>query len=134
MAELVRLKSFPDPMRGTLVAMEMPHQIPFAVPRVFLLSGVPENAIRGDHAHRLQHQFVVAVHGAFEAVAEDASGSRTFLLEDAAMGLHVPPMTWLTLRATKPDSTIMVLASEHFSEGDYIRERAEFDRLLVKDR
>jgi hypothetical protein len=130
MGRLVELQSVADPARGTLVVLEAGRQVPFDFPRIFLLCDVPKGAIRGDHAHREQHQLLVATAGAFDVTAEDGAGQEHLVLDDPRFGLYVPPLTWVTLRATAPRSTCMVLTSAQFDEADYIRDRTEFKALL----
>lgn len=130
MSRLVELQSVADPARGTLVVLEAGRQVPFDFPRIFLLCDVPEGALRGDHAHRAQHQLLVATAGSFDVTVEDRAGQERLALDDPRFGLHVPPLTWVTLRATAPRSTCMVLTSARFDEADYIRDRAEFQALV----
>src|SRR5690242_17513763 len=110
--------------------MESGKQVPFAMPRLFMLLDIDAGAARADHAHRAQHQFLVPVHGALEVEAIDRSGTARYVLEDPAVGLHAPPLTWLRIKALKPDSSCLVLTSGQYDEADYIRDFAEFERLL----
>ncbi len=131
MAARIALQSIHDPKRGTLVVMESGKDIPFDMPRLFLLRDIPEGASRGDHAHRAQHQLLVPVHGALEVEAIDRGGSVRHVLEDPGTGLHAPPLTWLKLKALKPGSSCLVLTSAKYDEADYIRDFAEFRRLIA---
>ncbi|HVZ02582.1 MAG TPA: FdtA/QdtA family cupin domain-containing protein [Dongiaceae bacterium] len=132
MSGLVELQAIADPARGTLVVMEAQRQVPFDFPRIFMLCDVPKGAMRGNHAHRQQHQFLVVTAGAFDAVIEGRTGRQDFVLDSPKRGLHVPPMTWVTLHARVAGSTCLCLASALFDEADYIRDRAEFDVLLAR--
>lgn len=126
----MELQAVADPTRGTLVVIEAQRQVPFEFPRLFMLCDVPEGAVRGDHAHRAQHQLLVAIAGAFDVTVEDRAGREQIALNNPRVGLHVPPLTWVTLRATAPRSTCLVLTSALFDEADYIRDRAEFQVLI----
>jgi len=130
MTGLVELQTVADPARGTLVVMEARRQVPFDFPRIFMLCDVPQGAMRGNHAHRKQHQFLVVTAGAFDVAIEGKGGRRDFVLDSPKHGLHVPPLTWVTLHARVAGSTCMCLASALFDETDYIRDRAEFGALL----
>jgi hypothetical protein len=129
MARLIPLQSIRDP-RGTLVVMETGRQVPFNMPRLFLLLDMPQGGTRGDHAHRAQHQLLVPVHGALEVETIDRGGTAHYVLEDPAVGLHAPPLTWLKIKALQPGASCLVLTSERFDEADYIRDFAEFERLV----
>jgi hypothetical protein len=129
MSSLVELQSPVDPARGRLVVLECGRQVPFDVLRVFLLLDVPQDAVRGNHAHRGQHQLIVPIRGRFEVETVDREGTKRFTLGDPGFGLHLPPLTWLVMTSADTLSSAMVLASEPYSEQDYIRDRAEFERL-----
>jgi len=130
MSRLVALQTIGDPARGTLVVLEAGRQVPFDFPRIFLLCDVPQGATRGNHAHHSQHQMLVVTAGAFEITSEDRAGREDFTLDHPRTGLHVPPLTWVTLRAAMPASTCMVLTSAAFDEADYIRDRVVFEALI----
>jgi dTDP-4-dehydrorhamnose 3,5-epimerase-like enzyme len=127
---LIDLVAIPDPARGMLVAMEANRQVPFEVQRVFILCDVPNGAMRGNHAHHQQHQLLIVTAGAFDTVIESREGRQEYRLDGPKHGLHVPPMAWVTMHAAAAGSTCVVLASQHFDEADYIRDRTEFERLL----
>ncbi len=131
MAALIPLQSIRDARSGSLVVMEAGKQVPFDLLRLFLILGVAAGDRRGDHAHRRQHQFLVPVHGSFDVEAVDRGGSASYRLEDPAIGLHAPPLTWLRIKALNPDSSCLVLASDRYDEADYIRDFAEFERLIA---
>jgi hypothetical protein len=132
MGGLVELQAIADPARGTLVVMEAGRQVPFDFPRIFMLCDVPKGAMRGDHAHRQQHQLLVVTAGAFDVAVEGREGRRHYRLDDPKVGLHVPPQTWVTIHSAAQGSTCIVLTSAIFDEADYIRDRAEFERLLSR--
>jgi hypothetical protein len=59
---LVQLPTFTDP-RGSVSVAELAELVPFDIRRAFLVFDVPGAEVRGEHAHRLCHQLLVAVHG-----------------------------------------------------------------------
>lgn len=115
--------------RGSLVAGEVPTQVPFTPVRFFLVSGVPAGTSRGGHAHRRCHQYLVAAAGTVEVTWEDGRGGETVTLDDPGRGLHLPPLTWAAERYVSPDAVLMVLASELYDRSEYIEDHAEFVRL-----
>jgi dTDP-4-dehydrorhamnose 3,5-epimerase-like enzyme len=132
MSGLVDMQAIGDPARGTLVIIEANRQVPFDFPRVFMLCDVPKGAMRGNHAHRLQHQLLVVTAGAFDVVTEGRDGRQEFHLDSPKAGVHVPPMTWVTMHAAVEHSTCVVLTSALYDAADYIRDRAEFETLLAR--
>jgi len=54
---------------ASLTYIEGVNQIPFPIARIFVLSEVKKQTIRGEHAYRDLEQFIIAINGAFDAVA-----------------------------------------------------------------
>lgn len=123
---LHRLKSVED-MRGNLSAGEFGREIPFDVKRYFLVYDVPSIEIRGEHAHLLCEQFLIAVKGSVHVVADDGSNREQFLLDKPGVGLYLPPMTWGIQYRYSADAILLVLASRYYESEDYVR---DYDRFL----
>lgn len=122
---LHRLPQFLD-MRGSLSASEFERDLPFQPRRHFVIYDVPSQEIRGEHAHKRCHQFLVCVHGSVRVLADDGSSRQEFLLDSPALGIHLPPMTWGTQYRYSPDAVLLVFASEPYDADDYIRSYDEF--------
>lgn len=117
--------------RGSLVFGQDGEHVPFPVKRFFLLYGMPEGAKRGGHAHRTQHQFLVMAAGAGTIIVDDGKSRSPVRLDSPGQGLHVPPLLWLDLEEFTTGAACLVLASDLYSEADYIRSRDEFVRLTA---
>jgi acetyltransferase-like isoleucine patch superfamily enzyme/dTDP-4-dehydrorhamnose 3,5-epimerase-like enzyme len=115
-----------DDLRGSLSFGEANLHIPFSVKRYFLVFGVSNQQIRGEHAHRTLHQFLICVHGSCHIVADDGSTRQEFALDEPNIGLHLQPMTWAVQYKYSADAVLLVLASDSYDAGDYIRNYAEF--------
>lgn len=112
--------------RGNLTFVESERHTPFQFKRVFYLYDVPTEEGRGAHAHREQHQFLICLSGSFDVDLDDGTAKTSVHLNRPWKGLHVPPLIWAAEVNFDPGSLCLVLASEHFVEGDYIRDYAEF--------
>ncbi len=112
--------------RGHLSFAELDQALPFPVVRYFLVFGVPSREIRGEHAHRSLHQFLVCVHGSCSVRLFDGDAGEEILLNRPDLGLHVPPMVWTTEYKYSPDAVLLVLASDVYCEQDYIRDVDEY--------
>lgn len=121
-----------DDLRGNLSFGEIGAQVPFDVKRYFLVYGVASKDIRGEHAHRALHQFLVCVHGRCHVVADDGAQRQEFVLDRPSLGLHLPPMVWATQYKYTPDAVLLVLASETYDPASYIRDYSEFLALVSK--
>jgi UDP-2-acetamido-3-amino-2,3-dideoxy-glucuronate N-acetyltransferase len=115
-----------DDLRGMLTFGEVARHVPFEIKRYFLVFEVPTEQVRGEHAHRVQHQFLVCVHGRCSVVADDGKHRREFLLDAPRLGLHLSPMTWAVQYQYSRDAVLLVLASGEYDAADYIRDYPEF--------
>ena len=115
-----------DDLRGSLTFGEAQRHVPFEVKRYFLVYGVSSQQIRGEHAHRTLHQFLICVHGSCHVVADDGSTRQEFVLDQPFIGLHLQPMTWGVQYKYSNDAVLLVLASDSYSGADYIRDYDEY--------
>jgi len=115
----------PD-MRGNLTVGEFERQIPFTPRRYFMVFGVPSREIRGEHAHRQCHQFLICLRGSCSVVADDGERKVEVELNAPNRGLYLPPMTWGIQYKHTPDALLMVFASDYYDASDYIRDYADF--------
>ena len=129
-----RLLSLPyvRDLRGSLSVGELGKHLPFAPNRYFLVFDVPNAEVRGEHAHRLCHQFFVCVVGHCNAVVDDGKQGQEVRLDRKTLGLYMPPMTWGVQYKYSADAVLMVLASHVYDPSDYIRDYSEFLALTTK--
>ena len=122
---VIDLTKISDP-RGNLRFIEGGQHIPFDIKRVYYLYDVPGGAERGGHAHRQLQQLIITMSGSFDVVLDDGFDKKTFHLNRSYYGLYVCPMIWRELVNFSSGSVCTVLASEHYSEGDYYRDYQGF--------
>jgi dTDP-4-dehydrorhamnose 3,5-epimerase-like enzyme len=91
---------------------------------------VPTKEIRGEHAHRSCHQFLVCLRGSVTVVVDDGTSAEQIELREPDMGLYVPPMVWAVQFRYAPDALLAVFASDHYDAADYIRDYDEFLSLV----
>ena len=126
-----RLPHFAD-MRGSLTAIEMDRGLPFTPRRVFLVHGVPGHNVRGEHAHILCEQFLIAAHGGVSVVLDDGDHRTEVRLTDPTMGLYLAPMVWGIQYKFDADSVLMVAASHAYDAADYIRDYSAFREAAAR--
>jgi dTDP-4-dehydrorhamnose 3,5-epimerase-like enzyme len=119
-----------EDLRGMLTFGEVGQQVPFEVKRYFLVFGVASREVRGEHAHRNLHQFMVCVHGSCHVVADDGHNRQELVLDAPSIGIHIPPMVWATQYKYSGDAVLMVLASDRYDASSYIRDYSEFLDLV----
>ncbi|RZO08823.1 isomerase [Pseudomonas moorei] len=118
-------------IRGNLSVGEFERSVPFKSERYFLIYDVPTEETRGEHAHRICHQFLVVVKGSVHVVADDGKAREEFVLDKPNQGIHLPPMTWGIQYRYSHDAVLIVFASHYYDAEDYIRNYDEF-KLLVE--
>lgn len=123
--ELRTFKAIHD-MRGNLTVGEFEREIPFTPKRYFFVYDVPTAEVRGEHAHKHCHQYLVAVNGAVHVVADDGKTREQFVLDKPNLGLYLPPMTWGIQYKYSSDAGLLVFASHLYDADDYIRDYSRF--------
>lgn len=119
--------------RGNLSFIEENKQIPFQIKRVYYLYDVPSGATRGGHAHRALQQVVIALSGSFDVILDDGYQRRKFFLNRPHYGLYIPPKIWRELENFSSNSVALSLVSEVYDESDYVRDYADYKRLVNND-
>lgn len=117
-------------IRGSLSVGEFERDIPFVPARYFRVYGVPTEETRGEHAHHECHQFLLAIKGSVHVVAFDGSKREEFVLDCATTGLYLPPMIWGIQYKYSSDAVLLVFASHHYDNADYIRSYDEYVALM----
>jgi hypothetical protein len=98
----------------------------FDVKRVYWIHGLPDEATRGEHAHKELEQLLIAVHSKSFIEIEDRFGQVfEFELSDASTGIFIPKMMWRRIKLSK-DAVLLCLCSREYIEDDYIRDYQEF--------
>jgi UDP-2-acetamido-3-amino-2,3-dideoxy-glucuronate N-acetyltransferase len=125
---------FVEDMRGNLSVGEYHRDIPFVPKRYFLVFDVPTPEVRGEHAHKLCHQFLICVRGSCRVLLDDGTHRREITLDRPDLGVYVPPMIWGTEHGYSLDAMLLVFASEYYDGDDYIRSYDDFCALVAKAR
>jgi UDP-2-acetamido-3-amino-2,3-dideoxy-glucuronate N-acetyltransferase len=124
-----QLRFVDDDMRGNLSVGEFARDIPFSPKRYFLIFDVPNREVRGEHAHKLCHQFLVCVRGSCRVLLDDGQHRREVTLDRVDLGIYMPAMVWGNQHAYSTDAMLLVFASEYYDANDYIRNYDEFRAL-----
>jgi dTDP-4-dehydrorhamnose 3,5-epimerase-like enzyme len=124
-----RLTLAVDP-RGSLVAGEFPGHLPFQPKRFFIVFDAPGKDVRGEHAHRQCQQFLVCPRGSLSLLVDDGARSEEIVLDQPDIGVYVPPMVWTVQYKYSADAVLVVLASDPYDPGDYVRDYEQFRSLV----
>lgn len=124
-ATLIPLPEITD-LRGSLTFAEFPGLLPFEPRRFFMIYDIPGKDVRGEHAHKELHQFLICVRGECSVVLDNGSVRHEVRLDRPTLGLHIPPRIWATEYKFTPDAALFVLASDVYKADDYIRDYREY--------
>jgi acetyltransferase-like isoleucine patch superfamily enzyme len=128
----VELRAMPlvNDLRGSLTFGQHGLHLPFAPKRYFVIFQVPGKEVRGEHAHRTLHQFLVCLTGSVRVMVDDGRERDEVALDRPDLGLYVPPMVWAAQFHYTQDAVLLVLASDVYDPDDYIRSYEEFLRAV----
>ncbi|HIQ53396.1 MAG TPA: WxcM-like domain-containing protein [Pseudomonas pachastrellae] len=117
--------------RGQLIAIEGGRDVPFEIKRVFYIYGTQPNTPRGQHAHHKTRQYLIVVNGSCNVTLDDGKHKTTYTLNQPNSGLLQETLVWGTMHDFSHDCVLLVLASEHYDDTDYIREYEKFLKLVA---
>jgi len=124
--KLVDFKTLGDE-RGSLIAIEEGYNAPFDIKRVYYIFDTKEGLERGFHAHINLKQIAIAVKGSCTFVLDDGKKREEVVLNCPNKGLFIEGLIWREMKDFSSDCVLVVLASEHYDESDYIR---DYDKFL----
>lgn len=116
--------------RGQLVAIEGLQDVPFEVKRVFYIYGTQPDVPRGQHSHHQTRQYLIAVNGSCKVTLDDGKQTITYDLNQPNIGLLQDALVWGSMHDFTSDCVLLVLASEHYDEADYIRDYDDFLKVV----
>lgn len=129
---LVKLIDFP-PLgddRGSLVALEANKTVPFNIKRVYYIFDTQIGVARGFHAHKALKQVAVCVTGRCRMLLDNGKQKEEVWLDSPTKGLMIEGVVWREMHDFSPDCVLLVLASEHYNEADYIRDYEKFIKMV----
>lgn len=130
-ARFFTMKKISD-KRGSIAVAEILNELPFAPKRIFSVFNVPNEKVRGQHAHKKCKQLLICVNGSCNVVLDDGRNRQEFLLDSPDECLYIPPMVWGTQYNFSKDAVLLVMASEKYDENDYIRNHEKWLKCVIK--
>ncbi len=126
--ELLDFKTLGDD-RGSLIALEENYNTPFAIKRVYYIFETKSGVRRGYHAHKYLKQLAICISGSCSFLLDDGSTKKNILLDSPNKGLLIEGLVWREMYDFSEDCILLIVASEHFNEDDYIRDYDTFLKL-----
>jgi len=132
--EIVTIPSFED-SRGKLFFAEASKQMNFDARRMYYIypSKDDDQLWRGFHSHKQTKQVMICMQGSVQIKLESANGKYDFTLSSPDQGLVIPQGHWREFGEFSNDTIIAVLASEEYSEDDYIRDYDQFKKAIAAE-
>jgi dTDP-4-dehydrorhamnose 3,5-epimerase-like enzyme len=127
--KIINFKSLGDE-RGELVALESNKNIPFEFKRAYYIFNTQKAVARGFHAHKELQQVAVCVSGSCRIVIDNGINKESILLSSPLKGLLIDKMQWREMYEFSDDCVLLVFASAHYDESDYIRDYDDFIRMV----
>lgn len=130
----VKMLEFPQhgDDRGHLVVVEGGMDIPFEIKRMFYIFGSDSDVVRGQHANRRTEFVLINVAGKSKVKVKDGEGNEAiYCLNRPHTGIYLPTMVWKDMYDFSEDSVLLVLASEHYDNTEYIRDYDAFVKEIV---
>lgn len=126
--KIIELPKFTDP-RGNLSFVEQLNHIPFEIKRTFWIYDVPGGESRGAHAYIINHEFIIALSGAFDVIVDDGKQEKRYTLNRSYYGLYVPSGLWRKMENFSTNSFALEFGSSNYDPKDYILDYNEFVKL-----
>lgn len=130
--KIVQLGALGDE-RGKLVVIEGGESIPFEIARVFYIYDSDDTVIRGQHANRNSEFVLINVAGSSKVRVTDGKEEAIVELNRPMMGVYIPKMIWKDMYEFSKDSVLLVLASTHYDESEYIRDYDDYLKIIDKE-
>lgn len=119
--------------RGGLISLETKKLIPFEIKRVYFIYGTRDGVSRGFHAHKELQQVALCVSGRCRMLFDDGFERESLWLDSPEKGVLIGSLVWREMIDFSSDCVLLVLASEHYKEDDYIRDYEEFLTFVKRD-
>lgn len=107
---------------GNLTVIQNGPGQPFCIKRIYYLYDVPGGSQRGGHAHKNLFQLIIAASGSFDVVLDDGIHKKIVELNRPYYGLMIIPGIWREIVNFSSGAICLVMASEKYTEDDYIRD------------
>lgn len=112
--------------RGTLKAL---NDIPFNAKRSFIITDVPVNQMRGNHASKSSSFFYWMICGSCKVELDDGKKKEVYSLNENET-LLFSKLVWMRIFDFEARSMLCVLADNVYHSSDYITDYKEFIRML----
>lgn len=126
LAKIIKIKTIGTENAGQLSFVESTSDIPFEIKRIYYITKVDEGVRRGFHAHKELKQLLFCPFGKINLLLDDGRKKEEILLDNPSIGILIEKPIWREMLWIEKNSVLCVLASDFFTESDYIRNYLDF--------
>lgn len=120
--------------RGSLVVLEGEHMdIPFDIKRVFFIYVNDVTEKRGKHANRDSELVLTCARGRCKVKVTNGIEEEIIELCDSKQGLYIAPLCWKEMYDFSSDAVLLVIASEHYSQEEYISDFEQYKEIMSEE-
>lgn len=131
--KMLEFKDFGDD-RGNLIVIEGGgFDVPFNIARVFYMYGSDKDVIRGQHANKETQFIIINISGTSKVRIDNGVETTIVELNNPGTGVYLDKMVWKDMYDFSSDSVLLVLASQHYDNSEYIRDYALYKAEVFKD-
>jgi len=119
-------------MRGSLSVAEYGKYLPFIPKRCFMVYNVVSKEVRGEHAHKTLHEYLLCPTGSCSVIVDDGINNEEIILDSPNIAVNIPPMVWTVQYKYSKDAVLLAICSDVYKPEDYIRNYDDFVKEVTK--
>lgn len=98
----------------------LPESVDFSIKRVFWISHISTETVRGKHRHKKSIHFLVCLTGSCKVYINNGQHEEVFLLDHPSKILYLVPEDWREMYDFSKDCRLFCFSNEHYDPNDYI--------------
>lgn len=118
--------------RGCLLPIVF-NTLPFKPKRVFVITNVPKNTIRGNHAHYKTKQILICINGEIDVILNDGDHETITRLKKNE-SILIDNLIWDSQKFLTHDTEVLVLCSTEYNHEDYILNFDKFKKIKLNEK
>jgi len=118
---------------GILMPIEFDSTLQFKPKRTFFVYGVPDEDIRGKHAHYKTKQILTCLSGKITAIVKDGKNEMQHIL-NTGDSIYIPNLIWDEQIYHSKDTVLFSLCSTHYNKEDYISDFELFKKIKANEK
>lgn len=115
---------------GNLYVVESGKEFMNSFCRMFYVTNVPKDGIRGNHANVESNFLMIAMNGNCKVTVDNGTINDSFLLNSRKQGLFIEKMTWKTMYDFSYDCILVVLSDIPYDPSEYVHSYESFLSLV----